>query len=284
MTQSKKMKKKAILPNILTALSLLCGLFVIFKANMVPPGEVTYLQVLVGTIILLVAAILDVLDGAIARALKAESEFGINFDSLSDAVVFGVAPAVLILKTLSMTPGTLVSFCVMTGAMVYSISGVLRLVRFNVSTQQVPDDTEQKAIAMKHFTGLPITAAAACVTSMSLLLLSADFQSFVPVTEETRAYIAAAVFVMIGFFMVSRWKFPSVKALRFRVGSFQLVFLTTVVAAALLVGMLHHFPLVFAGCIWSYFIVAIVLSMARIIAGKRLQALEDFEPESEDEE
>ena len=171
-----KIKKKAILPNVLTAMSLLCGIFVIFKANMVSPGQATYTQVLLATIILLVGGVLDVLDGALARAMKAESEFGINFDSLSDAIVFGIAPAVLILKTLSMTPGTFVSFCLMTGAMVYSICGVLRLVRFNVLTHQAQEDKEQKAAHQKNFTGLPITVGAACVTSMSLLLLSPDFK------------------------------------------------------------------------------------------------------------
>src|SRR5438552_4257788 len=104
------MKKKAILPNVFTAFSLACGLFVIFKANMVTPGSATYNQVLTGTLILMFAAFLDVLDGAVARAMKAESEFGGVFDAMADGISFGVAPTVLILKTLSVHPGTFLSF------------------------------------------------------------------------------------------------------------------------------------------------------------------------------
>ena len=66
------MKKKALLPNLFTAFSLACGLFVIFKANMVTPGGATYHQVLTGTIVLMFAAFCDVMDGALARAMKAE--------------------------------------------------------------------------------------------------------------------------------------------------------------------------------------------------------------------
>ena len=110
------------------------------------------------------------------------------------------------------------------------------------------------------------------------------FQNFIIVDDEVRSYITAVIFLVIGFFMILRWKFPSIKALRFRVSSFQLVFVTTVVAAGLLVGSIHHFPVVFAGCIWGYFIVAVILSIVRIISGKRLQSLESFEPDADDEE
>ena len=104
------MKKVYLLPNILTAFSLACGLFVIFKINMIEPGSGDYEVVFISAIILLAAAFADFADGAIARILHAESEFGFEFDTLADAVSFGVAPSVLLLKTLSLQQGEILSF------------------------------------------------------------------------------------------------------------------------------------------------------------------------------
>ncbi|MBS0655576.1 MAG: CDP-alcohol phosphatidyltransferase family protein, partial [Verrucomicrobia bacterium] len=83
------MKRPAILPNIVTAFSLSCGLFVIFKMSLVQRGAASFDTVLTGVAILILAALLDALDGAIARVMKVESAFGGFFDSLSDAVTFG---------------------------------------------------------------------------------------------------------------------------------------------------------------------------------------------------
>src|SRR5438270_194223 len=101
-----KLKKISLLPNVITAFGLSCGLFVIFKMNMTPVGEATA-QVLTATAgILLLAAFADLVDGAVARVIKAESEFGGIFDTLADAISFGVAPSIIILKSLSVAPGT----------------------------------------------------------------------------------------------------------------------------------------------------------------------------------
>src|SRR5215204_1539550 len=129
---TKKLKKIALLPNVVTAFGLSCGLFVIFKMNMIGIGEANPQVLMAVTGILLLAAFADLLDGAIARAMKAESDFGGIFDSLADAISFGVAPSVIILKSLSVLPGTKLSFLVTTAALIFSICGVLRLVRFNV--------------------------------------------------------------------------------------------------------------------------------------------------------
>src|SRR5688500_15807411 len=114
----KKINKVHVLPNIITAFALTCGLFVIFKMNMTPVGEAD-IHVLTATAgILLLSAFADLVDGAIARALKAESNFGGFFDSLADAITFGVGPAVIVLKSLSLKPGTEFSFFLTLAAMV----------------------------------------------------------------------------------------------------------------------------------------------------------------------
>ena len=121
------MKHVHLLPNVITAFGLSCGLFVIFKMNMIETGTVSYSVLLATAGILLLACLADLLDGAVARAMKAESDFGGLFDCLSDGITFGVAPSVIILKSLSVTPKTELSFFVTTAAMIYSVCGVLRL-------------------------------------------------------------------------------------------------------------------------------------------------------------
>src|SRR3990167_10837853 len=76
----KSMKRVYIIPNIVTAFSLACGLFVIFKINMLEPGSGDYEVIQTSVFLLLVAAFADFIDGALARAIHAESEFGFVFD------------------------------------------------------------------------------------------------------------------------------------------------------------------------------------------------------------
>lgn len=88
--------------------------------------------------------------------------------------------------------------------------------------------------------------------------------------------------IILGYFMVSRWKFPSSKALHFRVPSFHLVSLTVIIAIFVIYGVLYFLPVMLAVVTWGYIILAWVLSLIRVIAGKKSKTLEDFEPEQED--
>ena len=278
------MKRVHLLPNVITAFALSCGLFVIFKMNMTPTGEAN-LQVLTATAgILLLAAFADLLDGAVARAMKAESEFGGFFDSLADAITFGVGPAVIILKSLSLAPGTEHSFLLTTAAMVYSVCGVLRLVRFNVMSLQAKDDSSLADANKKNFTGLPIPAAAAAIVSLNLFLVSDELHSLVNLSENMREWILFFSLFVVGYFMISRWKFPSLKSLQIRVKSFRTVFLTVLIAVFIFYGILHHFPAVFFAISWSYVVIALLLSLIRLISGKKSKTLEDFEPEPDDDD
>ena len=276
------MRQINLIPNIITAFGLSCGLFVIFKVNMVEPGSSIYHILNVSVLLLLAAAFADLLDGAIARAIRAESEFGVIFDSLADAVSFGVAPSVLLLKTLSMEPGTGLSFYAMLACLLFSICGILRLVRFNVKGAEAKKDAEAMAAHKKHFTGLPIPAAALAALSANFLLSSPLFESWVKLSHETLAIILSSLMIVLGYFMVSRWKFPSAKALHFRVPSFHLVFLTVILAIFIIYGVLYFFPLMMAVLTWGYIVIGWCLSIIRLIAGKKSKTLEDFEPDQED--
>ena len=128
----KKVKRLHFFPNIITAFGLACGLFVILKVNMVPKEGGAFQVLSSSALLMLLAALADVLDGAVARIFRAESDFGTMFDSLSDAITFGVAPSVLLLSTLDLQSGSGLSFFALIGALLFSLCGVLRLVRFNV--------------------------------------------------------------------------------------------------------------------------------------------------------
>ncbi len=280
--ENKKLKRIALLPNVVTAFGLSCGLFAIFKMNMIAIGEVNFQVLSAVTGILLLAAFADMLDGALARAMHAESDFGGIFDTLADAISFGVAPSVVILKSLSIMPGTDQSFLITSAAMIYALCGVLRLVRFNVSAIAAKNNIELKHAHQKHFTGLPIPAAAFAAISLNLFLFSDQWHSMVSFSLTIKTWILALALVLIGYCMISRWKFPSIKTLEIRVASFRVVVLTVLAAVLIFYGILHYFSLVFFVLAWGYLIIAWTLAIIRKIAGKKSKTLEEFEPEDEE--
>jgi CDP-diacylglycerol--serine O-phosphatidyltransferase len=276
------MRRIYLVPNIITAFGLACGLFVIFKVNMVEPGSGTFQVLNTAALLLLVAAFADWIDGAVARAINAESEFGFMFDSLADAISFGVAPSVLMLKSLSLEQGTGLSFVAMLSALLFSLCGVLRLVRFNVKAGEAKGNADAIAAQKKHFTGLPIPAAALAAVAANLFLSSPFADNLLSLHERGKAIILVCIMIVLGYFMVSRWKFPSAKALHVRLPSFQLVFLTVIMASFFLYGILYFFPIILIAVTWLYIVIGWTLSIIRLIAGKKSKTLEDFEPEDEE--
>src|SRR5688572_12213728 len=85
------MRKVYVLPNLFTAASLFCGMLAIIEVCKAPED----FNVNEACWLIVTSAILDVFDGAVARLTRTQSSFGLHFDSLSDLVAFGVAPAVL---------------------------------------------------------------------------------------------------------------------------------------------------------------------------------------------
>lgn len=278
------MKRVYLLPNIITAFGLACGLFVIFKITLTPPGAVGF-EVLKGaTMLILLAAIADVCDGAVARILRAESEFGVYFDSLSDGVTFGIAPSVIILNSFSYGPESHFTYLITVVAMIFSLCGVLRLVRFNVKSNEAKANSEALNKHKKNFIGLPIPASALAAISADLFLMPGAFPWNEAISQQARAITMTCVMAVLGYFMVSRWKFPSVKTLHFRVHSIYLVILTALIAFLFLYGILYHFVLLIFFATWIYIISAWILSLIRVIAYRKSKTLEDFEPDHETEE
>ena len=274
----RNMKRFYVIPNIITAFGLACGLFVIFKANLSEPGAGTYELLYKSALILLIAGLADLLDGAVARVIHAESDFGVFFDSLADAITFGVAPSVLLLKALALQPKTPLSFLAMVAALFYTISGVLRLVRFNVKSVEAKTSTRATALHKKIFTGLPIPAGAASVVSLNLFFHSPLGEEWLDVADETRAILLSLGMVAIGYFMISKWKFPSLKTFHVKVPSLHLVLLCVISSICLLYGILYAFSLVFVAVSIGYCLIGIGLNLVKLAIGKKSTTLSDFTP------
>lgn len=175
------------LPNLFTALNIACGFVAIIYSTQSKFYE--------ACLVIMLGALFDSVDGRVARMTGTQSQFGEQFDSLSDLISFGIAPALIyyfsFLKSFNRL-GLIVAF-------LYLLSGALRLARFNAnlkkSNSQSPSD---------FFQGLPIPAAALGV--LSLVLLSSKY--------EIRGYLYYFFPVYLFFYavlMISNFPFPSFK-------------------------------------------------------------------------
>ncbi len=273
------MKKVYLLPNLLTAFSLACGLFIIFKVNLAA-GCASRQLLFSACLLILLAGLADVLDGAVARLVKAESLFGMFFDSLADAITFGVAPTVLFLKTLPLNRENELWFVATAAAMVFSICGVLRLVRYNVHGVQKQD--EEEYLDKRNFTGLPIPAGAFGACSLCYFMQTNLVTKSWGITPDFRSTILVFGMFFLGYLMVSRWAFPSVKFLRIRLSSFRFVFLVVLVSVCLFYGVAYYFSYAFAILSWGYILLSLLLSVIKKCIGSKVKTLEDFEPGSDE--
>jgi len=135
---------RAVLPNTVTALALCAGLTAIRFAI-----ELKWEQ---AVLMVLIAGVLDGVDGKIARLVRAESRFGAELDSLSDAISFGVAPAV-ILYLWSLQPLGRLGWLI---ALIHALFCALRLARFNANI----DREHQPHKSAGFLTGVPAPAGA----------------------------------------------------------------------------------------------------------------------------
>jgi CDP-diacylglycerol--serine O-phosphatidyltransferase len=143
-----------ILPNLFTTASLFCGFYAIVHAiELAVSGAQDFKTC---AVLIVAAAVFDGMDGRVARKTRTSSKFGVEYDSLSDLVAFGVAPALIMyiwaLKDFHRI-GWLASF-------LYMACGALRLARFNV---------QSGSVEKKFFQGLPIPMAAMMVAGSVLI-------------------------------------------------------------------------------------------------------------------
>lgn len=184
-----------ILPNAFTASSIFCGLYAIFTAT--APGA-DYQSFFQAAMAILYAGLFDMFDGRVARLTRTQSDFGVQMDSLADAISFGVAPAILVNRWAFHDLG-LAGIVV---AFVFCACGVIRLARFNVLSAR----GEQSS---SYFMGLPIPMAAAMVVS----LVIAQTKSFENASVQAQGSVMALILVL-SYLMVSNVQYYTFKTFR----------------------------------------------------------------------
>src|SRR5690242_6604050 len=182
-----------LLPNLFTTAAMFSGFYAIVASIGGRYAE--------AAIAVFVAALLDGLDGRVARLTGTQSEFGVQYDSLSDLVSFGLAPA-LVLYTWSLS--SLREYGAMWGkvgwaaAFIYASCGALRLARFN---------TQVAVIDKRYFQGLASPAAAAVCMSFVWTMEKTG------IPGSTLCFVTPVLAVVVGLLMVSNFRYFSFKSL-----------------------------------------------------------------------
>ncbi|WP_369601418.1 CDP-diacylglycerol--serine O-phosphatidyltransferase [Hahella sp. SMD15-11] len=172
-----------LLPNLFTTASLFSGFYAIVASM---NGHFDN-----AAIAIFVSMILDGLDGRVARMTNTQSAFGAEYDSLSDMVVFGVAPALVAFNWALVGLGKLG----WVAAFIYVAGAALRLARFN---------TQIGSVDKKYFVGLPSPSAAAIVAGLVWSLNGLD-------TDGALAVLTALLVAGVGILMVSNILYNSFK-------------------------------------------------------------------------
>ena len=155
-----------------------------------------------GALFIFAAAVVDFLDGFLARLLKAQSEMGEQLDSLSDVVSFGVAPGLILYQLLRLSYAQLengleVSILMLLPAFIFTAAVAWRLAKFNLSQNQ-----------SYNFRGVPSPAAGLLIASFPLIIL---YQYFNVHTLLINRWFLYGVIIMVSYLMVSNHSFLALK-------------------------------------------------------------------------
>jgi CDP-diacylglycerol--serine O-phosphatidyltransferase len=182
-----------ILPSILSIGNLFLGFYAIIA--------ISKHELSTAALAIIVALVVDFLDGAVARIAKATSDFGVELDSLADLVSFGVAPGMLA-YVFAMQPFGRIGWLT---AFLFAACGALRLARFNIQT---------KKLDKRYFVGLPIPAAAGIVASSVLFLgesPSLEILEYQVLSPEVTSALMVVLVATTAFLMVSKIRYRSLK-------------------------------------------------------------------------
>lgn len=187
-SSSRPRKGIYLLPNLLTTGALFGGFYAVlsgFSGNFE-----------IAAIAIFVAMVFDGLDGRVARMTNTQSDFGVQYDSLSDMVSFGIAPAIVVYGW-GLTGLGKVGIA---AAFVYASCAALRLARFNV---------QSSVNSGKFFIGLPSPAAAALIAGFVWSAYTLQLSWFI-------SAFTALLTAVAGLLMVSNFKYPSFKQIDLR--------------------------------------------------------------------
>ncbi len=189
-TNFKRRRGIYLLPNLFTTAGLFAGFYGIVAAM--------NLRFEAAAITIFIAMIMDGLDGRIARLTNTQSAFGLEYDSLSDLIAFGLAPALIVYQWSLSSWGKLGWLA----AFVYVAATALRLARFN---------TQADSEGRQFFQGLPSPAAAALIAGMIWLC---ETQIYLAI--DNFAFVAFPITLIASALMVSNIRFYSLKRVDFR--------------------------------------------------------------------
>lgn len=213
-----------ILPNLFTTAALFSGFYSILSsmqgylaADIL--SKQSYYEA--AAIAIFCAMIFDILDGRIARMINAQSKFGAEYDSLSDMVSFGVAPAVAMFSW-ALHDLNKVGFM---AAFVYVAGAALRLARFN---------TQPSTADKRYFIGLASPASAAFLAAM--LWVACDHQWLGDEVPYMFSIVITVLTLLCGLMMVSNLKYPSFKGINFA-GRVPFTVILLVIIAFALIGI-----------------------------------------------
>jgi CDP-diacylglycerol--serine O-phosphatidyltransferase len=232
-----------LLPNAFTTAALFCGFYAIVMAM---NG-----QFYNAAVAIFAAMVLDATDGRVARLTNTQSEFGAQYDSLSDMVSFGAAPALIVYEWALRGMGKLGWLA----AFVYCAGAALRLARFN---------TNIAVVDKRFFQGLPSPAAAALVAGFiwlmdDLRIGGADF-----------SWLAWTITVYSGLTMVTNAPFYSFKDVSLK----RSVPFVVIVVIALVIALINiHPPLVLFGMFMVYGASGYVLYAWKRVKGKPVSVI-----------
>lgn len=203
-----------ILPSLFTAGNIAAGYYALSQTIQGSAGAFWHFDNAAKAIGFAVA--FDGLDGRIARMTNTTSDFGRELDSLADVIAFGVAPALLAwmwgchmlpelwnpeLRTKLIQLGAIATF-------IFLIAGASRLARFNISKNPQPKNPGRAD--RKYFVGMPIPAGAAMIAA------TVHFGDGSPLDRWWQTVLWMAFVVLIGYLMVSTWRFWSPKGIDLR--------------------------------------------------------------------
>ncbi len=190
------MRKIYIIPNLVTTANLFCGFSSITSSIQQDFTAAAWF--------IMAAAVFDMLDGRIARMAKATSEFGVQYDSLSDLISFGMAPSILLYQWALAPYGRLGVLA----AFLYVCCAALRLARFNVNTA---------IVSKAFFQGVASPIAAGSVATFVIFHAASGY----PGEEDliSRPLVALVQALLLASLMVSTIPFPSFKELNWRARS-----------------------------------------------------------------
>src|ERR1700693_4687679 len=164
------------------------------------------------------AVLFDGLDGRVARMTGTSSDFGKELDSLAGVITFGVAPAMLawtwgfhLMSPILLTQGQWHIKLAQLGAIasfLFLIAGASRLARFNITSNPQPSNPGRPG--KKYFVGMPIPAGAGVIAAV------VHFSAGDPLVSWYTALTWLAMVTMVGYLMVSTWRFYSFKDIDFK--------------------------------------------------------------------